>query len=72
MTRWASVRTGIYVAALAALALAALATPASAQQLIDASTDGGLAFFFFAIMWFIFVATLFYMDRIRRKRGGGD
>ena len=39
-----------------------------AQQLIDASEDGGLAFLVFAIMVFLFTASLFYMDRIRRRR----
>jgi hypothetical protein len=39
-----------------------------AQQLIDASEDGGLAFLVFAIMVFLFVGSLFYMDRIRRRR----
>jgi hypothetical protein len=39
-----------------------------AQQLIDASKDGGAAFLAFAIMVFLFTASLFYMDRIRRKR----
>ena len=39
-----------------------------AQQLIDASKDGGAAFLAFAIMVFLFVGSLFYMDKIRRKR----
>ena len=39
-----------------------------AQQLIDASKDGGAAFIAFSIMVFLFVGSLFYMDRIRRKR----
>ncbi len=39
-----------------------------AQQLIDASKDGGLAFLFFAIMCMLFMASLFYMDHIRRRR----
>ena len=39
-----------------------------AQQLIDASEQGGEAFVAFAIMVFLFTASLFYMDRIRRKR----
>ena len=37
-----------------------------AQQLIDASKQGGEAFVAFAIMVFLFTASLFYMDRIRR------
>jgi hypothetical protein len=43
-----------------------------AQQLIDASEDGGLAFLVFAIMVFLFAASLFYMDRIRRRREERD
>lgn len=39
-----------------------------AQQLIDASKDGGAAFIAFTIMVFLFTGSLFYMDRIRRKR----
>ena len=39
-----------------------------AQQLIDASKDGGAAFLAFAIMVFLFVGSLFYMDHIRRSR----
>jgi hypothetical protein len=43
-----------------------------AQQLIDASEDGGLAFLVFAIMVFLFAGSLFYMDRIRRRREERD
>jgi hypothetical protein len=43
-----------------------------AQQLIDASEDGGLAFLVFAIMVFLFTGSLFYMDRIRRRREERD
>ena len=43
-----------------------------AQQLIDASEQGGLAFTAFAFMVFTFTATLFYMDRVRRKREEHD
>jgi hypothetical protein len=39
-----------------------------AQQLIDASEQGGAAFLAFAIMCMLFVASLFYMDHIRRRR----
>jgi len=38
-----------------------------AQQLIDASEEGGLAFLTFAIMIFLFAGSLFYMDRVRRR-----
>ncbi|HET9730708.1 MAG TPA: hypothetical protein VFR41_14860 [Acidimicrobiia bacterium] len=43
-----------------------------AQQLIDASKDGGAAFIAFAVMCFLFAGTLFYMDKIRRRRTGDD
>jgi hypothetical protein len=39
-----------------------------AQQWIDASDQGGAAFLAFAIMCMLFVASLFYMDHIRRRR----
>jgi hypothetical protein len=43
-----------------------------AQQLIDASKDGGAAFIAFATMCFLFAGSLFYMDKIRRKRQDRD
>ena len=39
-----------------------------AQQLIDASKDGGAAFVAMAVMCALFVGSLFYMDKVRRKR----
>lgn len=39
-----------------------------AQQLIDASKDGGAAFIAFSVMVFLFAGSLFYMDRVRQKR----
>jgi hypothetical protein len=54
--------------ALAALSLVAAAPPASAQQLIDASHDGDLAFIAFAFMCFVFVGLLFTIDKVRRRR----
>lgn len=53
---------------LAVLGVATFASPASAQQLVDASEDGDVAFILFAVMCFIFVGGLFLMDRVRRKR----
>ncbi|MCZ7529444.1 MAG: hypothetical protein M5U31_03345 [Acidimicrobiia bacterium] len=53
---------------LGVLAVLAFATPASAQQLVDASEDGDVAFILFAVMCFLFVGGLFLMDRVRRKR----
>ena len=58
------------VLALAALSLAVAAAPASAQQLIDASHDGDLAFIAFAFMVFVFIGLLFAIDKVR-KRGTG-
>jgi hypothetical protein len=43
-----------------------------AQQLIDASKDGGAAFIAFSVMVFLFAGSLFYMDRIRRRRDEHD
>jgi hypothetical protein len=43
-----------------------------AQQLIDASKDGGAAFIAFATMCFLFAGSLFYMDKIRRRREERD
>jgi hypothetical protein len=43
-----------------------------AQQLIDASKQGGEAFIAFAGMVFLFAGSLFYMDRIRRRRDEHD
>ena len=39
-----------------------------AQQLIDATEEGGEAFIAFTIMVVIFAFTLFMMDRVRRRR----
>jgi hypothetical protein len=41
-----------------------------AQQLIDASHDGDVAFIAFAAMCFIFVGMLFVIDSVRKRRGG--
>jgi len=43
-----------------------------AQQLIDASKDGGAAFVAFATMCFLFAGSLFYMDKVRRRRAERD
>ena len=67
MTRRLLVATGV---AVGALTLAAV--PASAQQLVDAGKEGdgsgGLAFVLFAILVFVIGLSMFYMDRIRRRR----
>ncbi len=49
-------------------------TPAGAlaPQPIDASEQGPLAFVAMTVMIVIFVLTLFYMDRIRKRSEGSD
>ena len=49
---------------------AASAGPATAQQLIDASHDGDIAFIAFAFMCFVFVGMLFAIDKVRRRNTG--
>jgi hypothetical protein len=58
----------------AAFALLATAAPAGAvpPQPVDASDQGALAFVLFAIMCGLFAASLFYMDRVRRRRTGEE
>jgi hypothetical protein len=57
-------------------ALAMLAAPAGAQQLVDAGgTDngsGGVAFIAFALMVFGIGFALFFMDRVRRRASDDD
>ena len=60
------------ITALAGLvggAVGLLASPAGAQQLVDAGAErqGGLAFVLFALMVFIIAFALFFMDRVRRR-----
>jgi hypothetical protein len=57
---------------LALASLVALASPAGAQQPIDATEEGGEAFVAFTVMVVIFVFTLFMMDRIRKRRTDQD
>ena len=56
----------------AGAALLLLAAPAGAQQLVDAGKEGdgsgGLAFVLFAILVFVIGLSLFYIDRVRRRR----
>jgi hypothetical protein len=55
----------------AAVVLVGVATPASAQQLVNASGDnggGGLAFVLMVVMVVIIAASLFFMDHVRRNR----
>jgi hypothetical protein len=59
-------------AALVVIALlVGAAAPAGAQQLVDAGGDngqGGLAFVLMAVMVFLIGFSLFFMDRVRRRR----
>ncbi|HEV7864011.1 MAG TPA: hypothetical protein VGR20_14970 [Acidimicrobiia bacterium] len=45
--------------------------PVLAQQLIDASHDGDLAFMAFAFMCMIFVGLLFAIDKVSKRPPGG-
>jgi hypothetical protein len=58
----------------AALFVIVAAAPAGAvaPQPVDASEQGGLAFVLMAAMCGLFAASLFYMDRVRRRRSGEE
>lgn len=62
-----TLKTTLALTAAGFVTLLATATPASAQQLIDASKDGDLAFAAFAFMCIVFVGLLFAIDRVRRR-----
>ena len=66
-------RIALSLFAATVLVLAA-AAPAGAvpPQPVDASEQGGIAFVLFAVMCGLFAASLFYMDRVRRRRSGED
>ena len=64
------VRTGV----LAALVML-LAAGCNDGQLVDAGGErgqGGLAFVLLALFFGLFIAALFYMDRVRQRRMGED
>lgn len=66
-----SLRPFVWVAVTATVLVAATAAPAAAQQVVDAGGDngqGGLAFVLFAVMVFLIGFSLFFMDRVRRRR----
>jgi hypothetical protein len=66
----ARLRTG----ALAALVVL-LAAGCNDGQLVDAGGErgqGGLAFVLLALFFFLFLAALFYMDRVRERRTNPD
>lgn len=69
MTRRTRDAIVMIVAALAAFA--ATASPAGAQQLVDAGKENGggaTAFVLFALLVGVTFAVLFSMDRVRRRR----
>jgi hypothetical protein len=55
---------------LTAALLLVVASPAGAQQLVDAGKEkqGGLAFVLMVVMFFAIFGVLFTMDRVRRRR----
>lgn len=66
-----SVRSFLSAALVVAGVLVCAAAPAGAQQLVDAGGDngqGGLAFVLMAVMVFLIGFSLFFMDRVRRRR----
>jgi hypothetical protein len=72
-------RTTASAARLRAGILAALvvvvAAGCSDGQLVDAGGErgqGGLAFVLLTVFFFLFIAALFYMDRVRQRRTGSD
>lgn len=60
-------RQVLFTAGTAVIALLVTASPASAQQLIDASKDGDLAFAAFAFMCIVFIGLLFAIDRVNKR-----
>ena len=55
--------------------LVAVATGCNDGQLVDAGGErgqGGLAFVLLAFFFLIFIAALFYMDRVRQRHSGDD
>ena len=60
----------VFAVASGLLVLLASALPAGAipPQPVDASDQGALAFVLFAVMCGGIAASLFYMDRVRRRR----
>ena len=66
----ARLRTGV----LAAIVMV-VAAGCSDGQLVDAGGErgqGGLAFVLLALFFGLFIAALFYMDRVRQRRMGED
>jgi hypothetical protein len=65
-------RSGLILVLGAVVALAVLAVPAGAQQLVDAGKEGdgsgGLAFVLMVVMVACIAAALFFLDHVRRNR----
>ena len=58
-----------------AAVLVVVATGCNDGQLVDAGGErgqGGLAFVLLAFFFLIFIAALFYMDRVRERRRGDE
>ena len=65
------VRALVVLIALSVTALALSASPAGAQQLVDAGKENGggaLAFVLFTVLVGLTFGVLFAMDRVRRRR----
>jgi hypothetical protein len=60
------------IASVFALLASAVPAGAVAPQPIDASDQGAAAFVAFAVMCGLFAASLFYMDRVRKRRTGEE
>ena len=61
--------------ALTLLSLLVVTAGCKNGQLVDAGGErgaGGLAFVLLAVFFWLFFASLFYMDKVRRRRSGGD
>lgn len=68
-------KVGSLARALTLLSLLVLAAGCKNGQLVDAGGErgaGGLAFVLLTVFFFIFFGALFYMDKVRRRRSGGD
>lgn len=61
------IRRRLHLLGLVALVVMLSGCDKKAPQLIDASSDGPLAFVFFALMCFVFVGFLFLIDRVRQR-----
>ncbi len=68
-------KVGPLVRALTVLSLLVVTAGCKNGQLVDAGGErgaGGLAFVLLTVFFWIFFATLFYMDKVRRRRAESD